>query len=204
MNYVCHSGGALGSDIEWEIQGEQHGIKTIAYSFKGHNHKSKNPIVLTAEQLNEGYEAVIKANESLKRNIKYISYYVRCLISRDWFQVKNSESVFAIAKFVNDNSVTGGTGWAVQMGIDNKKPVFVFDQPNNCWKTFNGKFEKIDYTPKLTENFAGVGTRELLDNGKAAIKAVYETNLSPLRIVAITPGFEPGEGGSIPSAGANL
>lgn len=176
MNYICHSGGALGSDIEWETQGLNYGVETIAYSFKGHNHKSKNPVVLTAEQLNEGYEAVLKANENLKRNIKYISSYVRNLISRDWFQVNNSEAIFAIAKLVQQTVITGGTGWAVQMGIDNKKPVFVFDQPNNCWKTFDGTFKQIDYIPKLTENFAGVGTRELLDNGKAAIKSVYENS----------------------------
>ena len=88
--------------------------------------------------------------------------------------------VFAVGKFINRKIVSGGTGWVVQMGVDNKKPVFFFDQEGNVWNTYNYEkeiFEIIDYVPKLTQNFAGIGTRELQDNGKEAIKKVYETNI---------------------------
>ncbi len=51
MKYVCQSGGALGSDLEWETQGANYGVETIAYSFKGHNSKSKNLKVLTEDEL---------------------------------------------------------------------------------------------------------------------------------------------------------
>jgi len=181
MSYTCHSGGCPGSDMEWEIQGETYGVKTIAYSFKGHNQKGKNPKVLTADELNEGYNHVLEANKGLKRNVEYIPYYVKCLLSRNWFQVKNSEVVFAIGKFLSDKVVAGGTGWAVQMAIDNNKPIYVFDQEANLWTTFiypMGIFTPYGEILKLTENFAGIGTREINDNGKQAIAAVYEKNFT--------------------------
>ena len=89
--------------------------------------------------------------------------------------------VFAIGKFIDKQRVSGGTGWAVQMAIDNKKPTFVFDQPSKKWNKFNydtQEFEAIDYIPKLTENFAGVGTREIDENGVNAIQTILKENLS--------------------------
>ena len=94
-----------------------------------------------------------------------------------WYQVMNSEAVFAIGKFKTKLIVDGGTGWAVQMGIDNNKPVFFFNQPTNCWNTYaydTKEFRVMYELPKLTENFAGIGTRALDNNGKKAIIKVYE------------------------------
>ena len=84
-----------------------------------------------------------------------------------WAVIKN------MAAFV----VICGIGWAVQMAVDNKKPIFFFDQPTKTWNKFNYdtmEFDKIDYIPKLTENFAGVGTREINDDGLNAIVSVFK------------------------------
>jgi hypothetical protein len=101
------------------------------------------------------------------------------LISRNWFQVKGADCVYAVGKFVKGSTklVDGGTGWAVQMAIDNNKPVCLFDQPSDLWFRFvcdMGKFMPYPYIPTLTKNFAGIGTREITENGKRAIKNVYE------------------------------
>ena len=37
-NIVCHSGGAVGSDSEWENIGKEFGVKTKAYSYKTSYH----------------------------------------------------------------------------------------------------------------------------------------------------------------------
>ena len=73
--------------------------------------------------------------------------------------------------------VDGGTGWAVQMAIDTNKGAYFFEQNENSWFLFNRdkmEFEKVDYIPTLTKNFAGIGTREINENGKKAIAAVYK------------------------------
>ena len=56
MNYVCHSGGCPGSDMEWEDEGNKYGVKTIAYSFYNHIQDSANQKILTVDELNEGFK----------------------------------------------------------------------------------------------------------------------------------------------------
>jgi hypothetical protein len=181
-NYICHSGGCLGSDMMWEIEGNKYGVKTIAYSFFNHTQESENQKILSIKELEEGFEHVKIADLSLKRKLDNLIYpYVKNLLSRNWFQVKNSESVFAIGMFGNESHtiVDGGTGWAVQMAIDNKKDVFLFNQPMKEWNKYDyeeNKFNTIDYIPKLTVNFAGIGTRKLNVFGELAIKEIYRYN----------------------------
>jgi hypothetical protein len=181
MNYICHSGGCPGSDMFWENEGNKCGVKTIAYSFYNHVQESANRNVLTVEELNEGFEHVLIASKGLKRKPDTRYNYVKNLLSRNWFQVKNSEAVFAIGKFLNNKTVSGGTGWAVQMAIDNNKPVFMFDQIFNYWSIYVydvKEFRQYYVIPKLTENFAGIGTRELNENGKIAIREIYKENIT--------------------------
>jgi hypothetical protein len=103
-------------------------------------------------------------------------------LARNWFQVKNSDAVFAIAKkFLSNSTVEGGTGWAVQMAVDCDKPVFVFlqDSIGGSWFRYMPVvgFECLwGEIPKLTQNFAGIGTRELQDSGKEAIRKILEKN----------------------------
>ncbi len=179
MNYVCHSGGCPGADMEWEREGEKYGVKTIAYSFPSHVQEGKNPKILNASELDEGWEHVTRADKTLKKNVDAIaSTYVRKLLCRNWFQVKNSEAIFAIGKLINNHPVDGGTGWAVQMAIDADKPVFLFfqDAMGGGWFRYMPivGFESCrGDTPKLTKNFAGIGTRAINNYGKEAIKKIY-------------------------------
>lgn len=187
MSYTCHSGGCPGADMMWETEGEKYGVKTIAYSFYGHVQEGKNPKILTVEELNEGWEHVLIAEKTLKRNVEGLSStYTRSLLCRNWFQVKNSEAVFAIGLFDTFARVRGGTGWAVQMAVDSKKPVHVFEQDIGLWATFNytdGIFTPT-YSPiKLTKQFAGIGTRDINEAGKRAIEAMYLQNANDMGII---------------------
>ena len=61
----------------------------------------------------------------------------------------------------------GGTGWAVQVAVDHKKPIYFFEQNDNQWYYYDyesDRFEIYEEIPKLTEKFAGIGTREINDN----------------------------------------
>lgn len=174
-----HSGGCPGSDMTWEKLGKQCGIKTISYSFRGHKQEGEFPYIMNTEELLEGWEHVKIAAPSLYRPLSNIEFnpYVRNLLCRNWFQVKHSDTIFAIGSFFNDKRtrVNGGTGWAVQMGIDNDRTVYFFDQPTCSWYIYmkeHKKFVQLYETPKLTENFAGIGTREINTDGEIAIKKV--------------------------------
>lgn len=180
MKYTCHSGGCPGSDIGWEVVGYEYNVHTISYSFHNHQCAGKHKKVLSHDELNEGYAAARLADKVLNRNFDKIQFpYVKNLLARNWFQIKNSEAIFAISRrFLTEHIIDGGTGWAVQMAIDSKKPVYVFDQPSNMWFQYsvNGfiPLEHHDNVPVLTHHFAGIGTRELEENGLRAIIGVYE------------------------------
>ena len=177
MKNTCFSGGAQGSDTIFELEAIKKGFNVVAYSFDGHNTKSQNTQILTSNQLKEGYEHIKIANKRLNKNISNVSSYVKNLISRDWFQVKNSDTIFAIGNLATENTVRGGTGWATQLAVDNKKPIYLFEQNDNQWYYYDyesDRFEIYEKMPKLTEKFAGIGTREINDNGIQAIKNLFK------------------------------
>lgn len=60
--------------------------------------------------------------------------------------------------------------------IDEKKPVFVFNQYDSTWLLWDYSmkaFREYRKTPTLTRNFAGIGTRNLQANGLQAIIDCY-------------------------------
>ena len=191
-NIVCHSGGAEGSDTAWEKIGEKFGVKTKAYSYKTKVHTSPNKVEISDEDYKEGISEVNKANKFLNR---YGIHKYMNLLARNWAQVKYSKQVFAIGTIIKPGEknskgyynkgkydiVDGGTGYAVQMGINNEREVFVFDQVRDKWFRWSYstlQFVEIKDTPVITNNdFAGIGTRELEPNGLKAILDIYEKSL---------------------------
>jgi hypothetical protein len=187
-NIVCHSGGALGADTEWETIGSEFGVKTRAYSHKTPLHQSSNKVEISEEDYKEGVLEVNKANKWLNRY--GINKYMN-LLARNWAQVKYSEQIIAIGTIVRKGEknskgyynkgkydmVDGGTGYAVTMGINHQKEVYVFDQIRDKW--FRWSYSSLRYIeckcPKIThQNFAGIGTREIKSNGIQAIRDVYD------------------------------
>lgn len=171
IEYNNHSGGAIGSDITWDKIGREFGvINHYHYWYGKMNPNSLPEHEVSNEEYQEGILMIHKANLTLKR--KNIDGYMH-LLARNWMQVKNSDSIYAIGTLKNNKQCNGGTGWAIQMAIDCDKPVYVFDQNKNKWYYFNDIFVFCN-TPILTKNFAGIGTREINENGVNAIRNVYK------------------------------
>jgi hypothetical protein len=188
-NIICHSGGAEGSDFFFETIGEKFGVKTKAYSYKTPYHNSKNKVEISDEDFYEGILEINKANKILCRY--GISKYIN-LLARNWAQVKYSDQVFAIGHIIEPGkktikgyyskskiqTVDGGTGYCTQMSISNYRMVYVFEQDKDKWFRWSYtslKFELCGTPPTISsENFAGVGTREIKPNGIKAIEDLYK------------------------------
>ena len=137
-NITCHSGGAVGADTYWEEIGQKFGVKTKAYSYKTKYHTSVNKVEISNEDFIEGIDQVNKANLNLKR---YGIHKFINLLARNWAQVKYSEQIFAIGTFVKPGEkdskgytnksdtdvVSGGTGYAVMMAINDQIKILLFD-----------------------------------------------------------------------------
>jgi len=181
-NYTNYSGAAEGGDTVWENIGKEFGLG------KQVNYRPEDLKKLTEEQLKEVEDAYQKAVVDLGRKPLDKNTFSGGLVRRDYLQAKAADAVFAISTIINPGEkdkkgyvnktnkqvVEGGTGYAVQMAINLDKPVYVFDQIKNKWFVWdNNNFVKTD-TPTLTKKFAGIGTREINENGKIAIKNVYQ------------------------------
>ncbi|MBQ2176489.1 MAG: hypothetical protein II453_15990, partial [Alphaproteobacteria bacterium] len=172
--YSMHSGGAAGADTAWGENAAKYGIAVNHYYGEGNKTPAGNKELSQAE-LDAAKQHVLQANKTLKRNISKLDKKTLGLLERNYKQVSSSDAVFAIGMLKGDQ-VDGGTGWAVQMAIDNDKPVYVFDQNQQKW-LYSDKdtksFGSLDVAPRLTQNFAGIGTREINTAGKKAINDVF-------------------------------
>lgn len=186
---VCHSGGAAGADTYWETIGDNYGVKTKAYSYKTKYHTTENKVEISDTDYEEGIKEITKANRTLNR---YGIHKFMNLLARNWTQVKYSDEIFAIGIIVEPGKkgskgfynkskfevVDGGTGYAVQMGINNGKFVYVFEQDKDKWFRWSYtslKFIEVTKPLKISyENFAGIGTREIKPNGIKAIEEIYK------------------------------
>ena len=206
--YVLHSGGADGSDIAWSTIAKNLGLDITSNHYyigkKGPKNAPNGNIELDKSFIDEAMPYIEGAAKVMGKNVP-TNQFVKQLIARNWMQVKSSDGIFALSngwfKDRTQEIVDGGTGWAVQMAINeaeeaeinkigSSKPIYVFDTPTNTWYKFNVSnytanytnqwFEPIDYVPTLTKNFAGIGTRDLKENGKKAIKAVYKATFGKL------------------------
>ncbi len=173
-DYINYSGGAKGADTIWETYGEKYGVSTIAFSFISHNTDSKHFIILTEKELEESDSYYRKASRLLKRKYPSNNIYVNNLLRRNWFQVKNADTIFAIGELI-DNIVNGGTGWAVAMATIVNKPIYLFEQNKNIWMKYVYEIKEFRECkePILTKKFAGIGTRKINNNGIKAIQTIY-------------------------------
>jgi hypothetical protein len=191
--YTNHSGGAIGSDTQWDVIGKEFGMVNNRHYFTGEKGPKNAPlgnVDITDQPIAvEGASKVAQAAKQMW-GYKYNTMKDQRLI-RNWAQVANSDAVFAIGTLGKEGdiwkgdeksaeprkllkvAVQGGTGYAVEMAIQAGKPVYVFDQVRNQWyKNINGEWSKSE-VPTLTKKFAGIGTREINEAGKQAIRDVY-------------------------------
>jgi hypothetical protein len=94
--------------------------------------------------------------------------------------VTGAGEVFAVGAVNPDKTVHGGTGWAVELARHWGKPVHLFDQERKGWLRWDGRDWIEEQPPAVAHaRFAGAGTRSLSDEGRAAIRALFERSFGP-------------------------
>lgn len=199
--FIGHSGGAGGADMAWDAEGKPYGV-TFKHYYTGvksnKNAPGGNVDISNFPVAAEGAGKVALAAKEMW-GYKYNTMKDERLI-RNWAQVVKSDAVFALAPIgkkgdvwsedrgktdprilLKSEAVQGGTGYAVEMAIQAGKKVYVYNDPNTKaqshlprgWYIWNGsKFEAID-APVLTKNFAGIGSRNISNEARQAIRDVY-------------------------------
>lgn len=191
--FINHSGGAKGGDTVWDNVGREFGVDN-------HNHyrPSDYENAINKKELDVQY---LEAVKFLGRGTIASNTYAGKLVRRDMIQANKSDAIFGITEliapkvkgrkgYVNKKShiiPEGGTGYAVARGILSGKDVYVYNQSSNYgvkqgwYKWVNNNFVKTE-TPILTKNFAGIGSQEINESGKQAIREVYKNTQKSLPI----------------------
>lgn len=182
IEFINHSGGAYGGDTFWDLIGREFGVINHKHYRDAGNanlsqqlrNKGIKAEILTKEQMNFARQKVkellgVEYEDDLKGNLQV----------RNFYQVYNSDAVYAVAKIASSTKpeVYGGTDTAVQLGIKLNKPVYVWDIDSEQWYTQDTDFLKTGFdktkhewnyngwkkieTPTLTRNFAGIGSRDI-------------------------------------------
>lgn len=173
---LFYSGGAIGSDTEWGNVAQKYGFDMIHYTVDDYDKLSDDD----KKQVEEQYKEVV---ERLQRKQLSADSYSGKLVRRDMLQANSADSILAIGRLGKNGHVDGGTAYATERGIIRGIPVYLFDQDDNHWKTYDGeKFINCEQ-PNLTRHAALIGTRQITDTGKRAIQNVFSAQARPQQTV---------------------
>ncbi|MFP4368063.1 MAG: hypothetical protein ACLFR2_00630 [Candidatus Kapaibacterium sp.] len=175
QGYILFSGGAPGTEDEFGRNAELYGIEEVNYSFEGHeNNRYRGLRVLNSRELEHGDISLTYASNLMNREYPRTRKF-RKILQSIWYQVVSSRQVFVVGRILEDHTVKGGTGWGAEFAKITNKPLFVFDQEKDSWYKWNKTEWMAIEPPAITEKlFCGTGTRDLLGNGRLAIRALFE------------------------------
>jgi hypothetical protein len=182
---VCHSGGSKGADQLFGELAKGAGHEVRHYSFLNHHSPCDKDMMVELNAMALGFanEHLIRANRTMKRTFPTRSEYVNNLLRRNYFQVKDSDRIYASTWFDEHMMPQGGTAWAIVMGLNlGLKEVYNFDWSRGKWFTHDRVSSpksvwveiKLKDIPRPFGHYAGIGSSELPDNGRVAIMSLYD------------------------------
>ena len=171
---TLYHGGLKGAEATFGAQAEKYGVNEVIFTFDGHKlHRDRNAVTLTEEDLKRGDISMEIASRMMNRTY-YETEKIRRVLQTIFHMVNKGHQIFVIGSILDDNSVKGGTGWAVELAKLFNRPVHVYDQNKNGWFTWKEDSWTPEEKPVISyETFVGSGTRYLSDNGKEAIEQLF-------------------------------
>lgn len=189
---ILHSGGAKGADYEWARLALETDDRFFIemHSFYNHDCKAGNLDYSRIHRRVHSFDSMQKeampfiqrAAHELGKNVPTKPYILNLQL-RDYYQIANSEYVFAISTILEDmKHVNGGTGWAIECAKSKQIPILVFDQNKGKWFAYQyhaGKFAPCKGIPPQgfvrnlgKEHITGIGTRNISKAGIEAIRGI--------------------------------
>ncbi len=168
--------GSAGAEEEFGACAERWGLGEVNYTFAGRHElaRTRGLVELSADELKVGEVSAAYVKAHMHRALPE-SAELRRVLQVIWHQVSTAGEVFAVGAVNPDKTVHGGTGWAVELARHWGKPAHLFDQQQKRWLRWVEPEWVAEPPPAIThERFAGAGTRSLSDEGRAAIRALFE------------------------------
>jgi hypothetical protein len=171
--YHFYSGGLKGAEQAFGECAEKFGINEVTFSFVGHKlARNKNVTVLNDAELARGDVSMEIVAARMGRNYAHADS-IRKVFQAIFHMINKGYQVFAVGWIQPDNTVKGGTGWGIELAKFFNRPLSVFDQTIDAWRTWNGSAWVEDQPVISSKTFCGTGTRELSPAGKKAIEDLF-------------------------------
>ncbi len=185
------SGGSQGMENIISGLAKKYNVPVFHYVAKRGDKKgniSGQEIPLTSKQLEEANVEVRKAESALLEKIGKLSSFEINNIKRSWPQIRDTQSSYIFGYLSpNNKRVKGLMGWSAQMGINNNKPVTVFDMARKKWYSYEPAVEKfinIPAPPKPTRKVAILGQfNKITGEAKKQAEAFFNANFKGIKNV---------------------
>ena len=180
-DYTLVATGSAGAEAEFGTCAERWGVGEVNYTFadRAGLARTRGLVTLGEEELKLGEVSPAYLRAHLHRAFAE-SPELRRVLQAIWHQVSTAAEVFAVGTINPDQTVHGGTGWAVELARHWGKPVHLFEQDRGRWVRWEGSGWVPEAPPIIAhERFAGAGTRSLSDVGRAAIRELFERTFGP-------------------------
>jgi hypothetical protein len=175
--------GSAGAEEEFGACAERWGVREVNFTFGGRHEiaRTRGLVELSEDELRVGEVSAAYVKAHMHRAFPE-SAQLRRVLQAIWHQVSTAGEVFSVGAVNADKTAHGGTGWAVELARHWGKPVHVFDQERKRWFRWNERDWVDEAPPAITrERFAGAGTRFPTDDGRAAIRALFERSFGAPR-----------------------
>jgi hypothetical protein len=179
---VLYSGGAAGAEAEFGANAERHGIEEVNFTFEGRAlARTRGVRVLSRDELAKGDVSLSYVSRLLNRTYTDAPT-IRKVLQSIWYQVNSGREIYVIGAVLPDGTVKGGTGWGAEFARLCNKPIFVFDQGKDAWFTWNEeKWVRPSGGQEIrigNPRFTGTGTRFLEENGRRAIRELFDRSFA--------------------------
>ena len=178
-NCTLFSGGMKGAESAFGEAAEKWSINEINFSYEGQKvTRDKNVTVLSDDDLKRGDISMELVSKMMNRTY-YETDKIRKVLQTIFHMINKGHQVFVVGTILEDNTVKGGTGWAVELAKLFNRPLSVYDQTKGNWYSWKqGTWEQDN--PRIEhDTFVGSGTRNLTDSGRQAIVKLFEDAFGP-------------------------
>ena len=170
---TLYHGGLKGAETAFGELAEEYGVQEVVYTFEGHKlERDRNTVLLSESELQRGDISMELASRMMNRTY-YETEKIRRVLQTIFHSVNKGHQVFVIGTTLDDDSVKGGTGWAVELAKLFNRPLHVCGQDKKGWFTWRDGAWQEDAPAIHFSTFVGSGTRYLSDDGIAAIRKLF-------------------------------
>ncbi len=176
---TLYSGGAKGAEATFGELAERFGLNEVNYSFPGHRaNRTTNVRELSPREMEVGNVSMEEVSKRLSRTYSTEGTLIRKILQTLWHVVSRAQKVFVVGFIQPDDTVTGGTGWSVELARMWKKDLWVYDCERDGWYHWSGE-AWVAGSPVIDAfHVAGTGTRKMTPTAEAALLDLFERSFA--------------------------